>query len=65
MKKYKSLPKSDLYEEHPSNNEEKQALKISHLISLSKNAHTSWHWRKMNTFGEASALRAFPLEKNS
>ena len=38
MKKYKSLPKNDLYEDHSSHiiNEEKQTLKISHLINLSK-----------------------------
>jgi glycosyltransferase involved in cell wall biosynthesis len=38
MKKYKSLPKNDLYEDHPSHliNEEKQTLKISYLINLSK-----------------------------
>ena len=38
MKKYKSLSKNDLYEDHPSHliNEEKQTLKISYLINLSK-----------------------------
>ncbi len=51
MKKYKSLPKSDLYEEHPSNiyNEEKQTLKISHLISLSKKPQKKKKYKLIRT----------------